>query len=173
MSNNETLVVIVLILAVVMVVALLKFDRRVKIMLKKLGFEIQVENDGKPPDRSLDPHERMRRPQRRRPLVFRRWGHILIGAPILLLFAAPIWWWAEQPAPWRMLLSYQFHQLISLLKHGSSKPLHTHRSQATLDSLTRTLEMRADKLNDHYRGDEVGLLIIIGSTGTPRIFRTI
>src|SRR5437016_10172533 len=103
MNSNETVVVVVLILATVIVVALFKFtDLRARI--GKL-FEIIGRTKRRPARQPSSPEVRIRKRQGAQPWLYRHWRGVLIGSSILLIIVVPVWWWAEQPAPWRMLLS--------------------------------------------------------------------
>lgn len=87
---------------------------------------------------------------------FRHWRAALIMSLVLIMVGLPLWWWYAQPAPWRMLLAYEFNEMFSLLKHGPTEPLNIMRSQATLDRVTRMVEMRMDNLaHDRYKPEEI------------------
>ena len=80
----------------------------------------------------------------------------LIAFLVVLIAAVPLFWWVEQPAPWRMLLTAEFNEMFSLLRHSPKEPLNITRGQASLDRVTRMIEMRTDNLtHDHYRNEEI------------------
>jgi len=109
-------------------------------------------------------HSRGRRPIRGRhkkvrPWPFRHGRAVLITILTLVIVGLPAWWWFAQPAPWRMLLVYEWNEMFSLLRHGSKEPLNITRGQATLDRVTRMVEMRTDNLaHDRYKPEEIWIL---------------
>lgn len=98
-------------------------------------------------------------PSRVRPWFFRHWRAVVLASLALLLIVLPATWWLNQPAPWRMLLSYEFNEMLSLLRHGARDPLVITRGQASLDRVTRMVEMRTDSLaHDHYKNEEIWII---------------
>jgi hypothetical protein len=158
MNINETIVVVVLILAAVIVVALSKFKRvEARGQSKGIG-EFKIHAEGKiiaPPQEQLRSKKGTRKVQGIRPWFSSHWRAVVIWSSIVLIIVAPVWWWVAQPAPWRMLLSYEFNEMFRLLRHSSKEPLHITRGQATLDRVTRMVEMRTDRLSDRYRDEEI------------------
>ncbi len=77
---------------------------------------------------------------------------VLIAMLVLLI---PSIWWFRQPVLWRMLLAYQANEVFNLLKHGAHGPIHVAPGQATLEQLTKTLDLLSDKLRrDRYHEEE-------------------
>jgi hypothetical protein len=137
MNINETIVVVVLVLAAVIVVALSRFKRvRARGQSKGIG-EFEIHAEGKviapaqlTPQPGL-PKKRTRKMQGVQPWFSSHWRALVIWSSIVLIIVAPVWWWVAQPAPWRMLLSYEFNEMFRLLRHSSKEPLHIARGQAT------------------------------------------
>jgi len=161
MSTNETVVVIIIVMALVILAALYKFElvsaqidwRGVlKFVLKALG-------------RSSHPTRKVARKTRnpkRRMKALRPWLHwraVLSAVFMLVLWVVPACWWFQQPTPWRLLLSSQFNEMLNLLRHGPKGPLIVARGQATLDLLTQTVEMRSNRLgSDRYGEEEIWII---------------
>jgi hypothetical protein len=90
---------------------------------------------------------------------FRHWRAALITALVLVVVGLPVWWWYAQPAAWRMLLSYELNETFSLLRHSAHDPVNITRGHATLDRITRMLEIRTDNLaHDQYNPEEIWIV---------------
>src|SRR5947208_12778835 len=119
MNTNETVVVISAVMAVVILAALCKyrdvwtiFDWHgiLKFGLKALGGTRRT-------TRAVA--RQTRKPKRRmkelRPWFSLHWRTVLSAVFLFVLWVVPAWWWFEQPAPWRMLISSQFNETLNLL----------------------------------------------------------
>jgi hypothetical protein len=115
-------------------------------------------SEHQPPTSAVKPKS-SRAHSKNRSWFFRHWRAVLIMTLMFILVGLPIGWWFAQPAPWRMLLRYEFSEMISLLRHGSKEPLNITRGQATLDRVTRMVEMRTDNLaHDRYKPEEIWIV---------------
>ena len=104
------------------------------------------------------PKKRTDKLQDHRPALPRHWRALLILSFVLTLMIASLGWWFERPAPLRMLISYEFNEMLNLLRHGPLKPLEINRGQGTLDRLTRLVKMHTDQLKDRYHNEEIWIV---------------
>jgi len=163
MSTNETVVVIIIVMALVILAALCKFDHVVTTIGWRgvLSFVLKALGGTRRTTRAVarGPRKPKRRTKGLRPWFALHWRAMLSAVFMLVLWVVPACWWFQQPASWRMLLSSQFNETLNMLRHSPKAPLHIARGKATLDQLTRMIEMRSDSLgSDRYEDEEVWII---------------
>src|SRR6476619_4544086 len=153
--------VVILCLAYVIVIALQRSNGNTVARLTWKGFvDFALKITGTS-SRKVTPPRSLEGGIQASPTVSRSWLSLhrraaLIVFLVVLIAAVPLFWWVEQPAPWRMLLTAEFNEMFSLLRHSPKEPLNITRGQASLDRVTRMIEMRTDNLtHDHYRNEEI------------------
>lgn len=164
MNSNEAVVIVVLILAVVTVVALFRFNKDFRAIVKALGVSFSIAIKGKdrfPREKQLRSGKKIKpvgELENSQPWLFHHWRAVVITSVVLLLIVMPFCWWFEQPATWRMLAADEFNELVKLLRHGSHGPWNVPRGRATLNNVTRVVEMRADSLKQSYQDEDIWIV---------------
>jgi len=168
MSTTEAGFLSLLVMAVVAIVALFRFNKKFRLRIKWLGNLFALDGSNDPPktprkigstaDRKpIAPPTTLPRPSRF-PAWF-SWRGLKISisiALVLLVIATPLWWWNRHSEAWKVVLSDRIAQSWDLWKQDPHTPVHEAQSGATLHGLTRLLDDYADmQSHDPHRAIEV------------------
>jgi hypothetical protein len=97
--------------------------------------------------------------KKRQPWHFRHWRAICAVSLMGFMIAAPVRWWMEKPAAWRMLVSDEWKALLSLAAHDPKEPVVVPLGGETRHKLKEVLDAYTDRMRaDHYQSAEVWVL---------------
>jgi len=169
MNTNEAAFLSLLVMAVVAVVALFRFDKGFVLIIKALGnyFKLQGSNGSRPAKRGeststghrvvIEPPAPPPKPSHLPTLFFLYWLKISVPLVlILVLMVLPTWWWHRHTEAWKLVLSDHISEAWALWKQGPKEPVHVAQSSHTLQRLTQLLDDYANTLGrDPHRAIEV------------------
>ena len=176
MSTSELSFLTILVMAVVAIFALFRFNKRVILILKWLGASLTLDGSNGPKDtpsatrdtkiRKLARDKTIEQPPaspEKSPLAawFSRYGKkILIPVALLAIFViVPVWWWRLHSEAWKLVLSDHLSEVWVLLKQEPKGPVHVSRSEATLHKLTQMFDGYANVLGrDVHRKTDVWIV---------------
>lgn len=166
MSAIEAGLLTVVIMAVVAIVAIFRFDKDLVLIIKALGnyFKLRVSKHrrienrprsaestssgpGAPVVPPAAPPAPFAQPSRSPARFWRHWLKIAVPlALILLLVVTPLWWWHRHSEAWKVVFSNHIAEAWALVKLGPKEPVHVVQSGATLQGLTQLIDGYADVL---------------------------
>lgn len=172
MSAIEAGVLSFLVIALVAMVALFRFDKDFELIIRALGNYIKLKISNRPPVPSpkripngrREPETSPSQPPSSsvEPIHFpawssRRWLKIVVSLVlILVLVVTPLWWWHRHTEAWKLVLSDHIFEVWALFKQGPKEPVHVAQSSHTLQRLTQLLDDYANTLGrDPHRVIEV------------------
>lgn len=166
MSTTEAGFLSLLVMAVVAIVALFRFNKKFRLRIKWLGNLFALDGSNDPPKtprkissmaRTIEPPTTL--PQ---PSPFPAWfsgRRIKISISLVLIFAliaTPLWWWTRHSEAWKVVLSDRIAESWALWKQDPHTPVHEAQSGTTLHGLTRLLDDYANiQSRDPHRAIEV------------------
>jgi hypothetical protein len=158
MSTTEAGFLSLLVMAVVAIVALFRFNKKFRLRIKWLGNLFALDGSNDPPKtlRKIGPAAD-RKPIESSatlpepfhfPVWFsQRWLKFAVPlALVLVLIVTPLWWWNCHPEAWKLELSNHVSEAWGLWKQGPKATRHIAQSGHTLQGLTQLLDDYADIL---------------------------
>jgi hypothetical protein len=158
MSTVEAAFLSLLVIALVAIVALFRFDKEITFIGKVVGAYFKLKGSIRPRvfppkkpqinvGQTIAPPAPPVEPFHFAAWLSRRWLKISVPfALILLLIVMPLWWWNSHPEFWKLELSHHVTEAWSLWKQGPKATIHEAQSGRTLQGLTRLLDDYADIL---------------------------
>ena len=168
MSTIEAGFLSLLVMAVVAIVALFRFNKKFRLRIKWLGNLFALDGSNDPPKtprklgstadrKSIETSAALPEPSHL-PAWF-SWHRLKISvllALILMLIVMPLWWWNRHSEAWKVVLSDHIAESWALWKQDPHKPVHVAQSGATLHGLTQLLDDYANmQSRDPHRAIEV------------------
>ena len=167
MSTNETVFLILLVMAVLAVFVVLRYEDFIFIG-KVLGNYFKLKGS----NRRIHAVRSKKIPAGRQPIMppavpvgashLFAWLYVRLLkisvslVLILLLIIMPFWWWNRHPEFWKLELSHHISEAWMLWNQGPKEPVHVVQSGATLHGLTRLLDDYANiQSRDPHRVIEV------------------
>ena len=168
MSTIEAGFLSLLVMAVVAIIALFRFNKKFRLRIKWLGNLFALDGSNDPPktprklgstaDRKSIRNVRRFAEPSHLPAWF-SWHRLKISvllALILMLIVMPLWWWNRHSEAWKVVLSDHIAESWALWKQDPHKPVHVAQSGATLHGLTQLLDDYANmQSRDPHRAIEV------------------
>jgi hypothetical protein len=167
MNANEAIFLSFLVMAVLAVFVLLRYDKDFTFIGKLLGgyFKLKGSNERRTTARPKSG------PVDRKPIVqptpppqpshllawlFLHGLKMSIVIVLILVMVIPLWWWHRHTEAWKLVLSDHISEAWALWKQGPKEPVHVAQSSHTLQRLTQLLDDYANTLGrDPHRVIEV------------------
>jgi hypothetical protein len=168
MNTNVTVFLSFLVMAVLAVFVVFRYNKDIVIIFKIVGNYFKIKATGRPPAPTpkilptgsgrrvilpIQPPE----PPLLSPWFSVRFLKIWISLVlILVLIVTPFWWWHRHTEAWKLVLSDHISEAWALWKQGPKEPVHVAQSSHTLQRLTQLLDDYANTLGrDPHRAIEV------------------
>lgn len=168
MSTTEAGFLSLLVMAVVAIVALFRFNKKFRLRIKWLGNLFALDGSNDPPKiprktgstadrKSIEQSAALPEPSHLR--AWFSWRRLTISvslALVLLVIIMPLWWWNRHSEAWKVVLSDRIAESWALWKQYPHTPVHEAQSGVTLHGLTRLLDDYANiQSRDPHRAIEV------------------